>query len=172
MSFEFSFEMGIRGFHFYQKHWTPSETDKIYFVQETNNQYDPCAVAVMGKFKTNLGPVCVGHVPIEISRFVFYSLARGCSFSVAIKDTKAYKSPLTQGGLEVRCLVTASWTNEEYLSFLKSSIEKRYSALDNEKDDSSDILRSINIPEKESDSESDDEAEGDINMVDLSVSSN
>ena len=91
---------------------------------------------------------------------------------MAIKDTKAYRSPLTQGCLEVRCLVTASWTNEEYLSFLKSSIEKRYSALDNEKDDSSDILRSINITEKESDSESDDEAEGDINMVDLSVSSN
>ena len=51
------------------------------------------------------------------------------------------------------------------------SIEKRYSVLDNEKDDSSDILRSINIPEKESDSECDDEAEGDVNMVDSSVSS-
>ncbi len=81
-----------------------------------------------------------------------------------ISDTKRYRSPLTQGGLEIRSVVTALWENEEFLSFLKISIEKRYNVLNNERDDSSDILKQVNIPEKDSESEYEEE-EMDDNQI-------
>ena len=54
-----------------------------------------CAVEVKGKLKTNLLPIFDDHVPIEISRFVCYSLAEGCSYNITISDTKVPFTPFT-----------------------------------------------------------------------------
>ena len=43
-------------------------------------------------------PICDDHVPIDISRFVFYSLAGDCPYNVRTTDTKAYYSFI--GGLK------------------------------------------------------------------------
>jgi len=142
MSFEFTFTMGIRGYHVYQASWTPSHEDKLTFVQEKDlNKYDPCAVAVKGTFKENIAPIVIGHVPVEISRYVYHSLSRNCRYTIKVCDRKPYRSPLTQGGLEVRCSVTAFWENEEWLGILKQHVEEKYSVTI--QDDSNSILKEL-----------------------------
>ena len=51
------------------------------------------------------------------------------------------RSPLTQGGLEVTCSVTAFWENEEWLGILKQHLEEKYSVTI--QDDSNSILKEL-----------------------------
>ena len=48
---------------------------------------------------------------------------------------------MTQGGLEVRCSVTALWENEEWLGILKQHVEEKYSVTI--QDDSNSILKEL-----------------------------
>ena len=45
----------------------------------------------------------VGHLPMEISRSCFFLTLRGAALSCIINDTKYYRSPIVQGGLEILC---------------------------------------------------------------------
>ena len=66
---------------------------------------------------------------------------------------------MTQGGLEIRCQVTAYWVNEEWLGVLKKHIDENYRVRDNEKDDSNAILKDMKVEENDPDSGSESEVE-------------
>ena len=56
-------------------------------------------------------------------------------------EGKAVQSPLTQGGLEIKCIV--SWASDDGIDILRSSIEKNYSFEDRMVDDSKTVLQSL-----------------------------
>ena len=87
----------------------------------------------------------MGHVPIEISRFVFFSLERGCNYSAEVLERKPSRSPLQQGGLEIKCRVRVTCTNQELLEMLKGFILMNYSSDACLKDDSAEILKSLKV---------------------------
>ena len=43
----------------------------------------------------------VGHVPREISQYIWYASLHGAVVTVEVKDNEPKNSPLVQGGLEI-----------------------------------------------------------------------
>ena len=100
--------------------------------------------------KTNLpGTLCpstVGHIPLELSRYIWYALERGASVNAEVKSVKYKPSPLVQGGLEIPIEVTVRWADERGLQILKEKVNSvRYPVGDEESyiDDSRKILKLI-----------------------------
>ena len=58
-------------------------------------------------------------------------------------EEKPARSPLTQGGLEVKCSVTASWTNEKGITLLKKLVDEKYSFDKRLEDESADIIKKL-----------------------------
>ena len=67
MAGEFTFSMGLRGFHVYRRNWKPYVGQKIKFVLEKGNVHDDFAVAGNAKLPGKLIAEVVGHVPLELS---------------------------------------------------------------------------------------------------------
>ena len=60
----------IRGYHVYQRIWTPHVGEKATTVREPGNKHDRFAVAVLED-----ETLCtVGHLPQEISRIAFIAV--------------------------------------------------------------------------------------------------
>ena len=66
-------------------------------------------------------------------------------------EEKPTRSPLTQGGLEVKCSVTASWTNENGIKLLE-----KYNFENRSTDDSAAILKKL-LPDTTNQDNQDDE---------------
>ena len=100
-------------------------------------------MAVKGHCKGTLrGVQIIGHVPIEISRYLFFAIKHGCSFKVCVSEQTPIRSPLVQGGQEIVCMVTATWTLAGLRKFCML-IEARYSVNNNEEDESAAILTDL-----------------------------
>lgn len=159
----FDFTTGLRGFHVYRDIWKPSLNQVINFKQERNNLYDRFAVAGMTKLPGTLAASIVGHIPRELSRFIWYAIEKGARISASVISTKAKLSPLVQGGLEIPVVVKVEWVNEINLKRLKEKVASlAYNLEDDYVDDSKDILVEI-LDENDCDlpSSDDDELETD-----------
>ena len=98
------------------------------------------------KLTRNVIPSTVGHIPLELSRYIWYALERGASVNAEVKSVKYKPSPLVQGGLEIPIEVTVRWAHERGLQILKEKVDSvRYPVGDEESyiDDSREILRLI-----------------------------
>ena len=66
--------IGSRGWHVYGK---PTWKNEVVQVKKEINpialEIDPCAIAFTRKSVDCLVPVTVGHVPLEVSRVIFFS---------------------------------------------------------------------------------------------------
>ena len=56
---------------------------------------------------------------MELSRIVFYAIQHGCVFSGKVQNQLPVRSPLTQGGLEIVCTISATWSSRAGLDRLK-----------------------------------------------------
>ena len=95
-----------RGWHEYGKSvWkTPKKGEFLYAEKESDTralQIDPYAIAWKRKVQSKIVADTVGHVPQEISRFVFYFLERGGSLSGTVHSERYVASPMPKGGLEI-----------------------------------------------------------------------
>ena len=92
---------------------------------------DPYAIAWKLQNKDKLVPVVVGHIPQEISRFVWYFIKYGG------KVCSQVLSPMPSGGLEVLLMakLTISDQKRQYLPHLKTLIERNYQVAEKEEDD-------------------------------------
>ena len=63
--------------------------------------HDCYTVAAIRKTVSQLTPVIVGHLPLEISRFTRFIILHGATLKLKVSDTKYRISPLTQGRLEI-----------------------------------------------------------------------
>ena len=82
---------------------------EITFKQEKDNKHDRFAVVGQTNLPGTLFLVTVGHIPIELSRYVWFSLKRGSSLMGQVKSIKYERSPLVQGGLEIPVEVAVHW---------------------------------------------------------------
>ena len=125
-----------RGWHAYGKTvWTiPKKGQRLYGQKERDADallVDQYAVAWMMKSKENLLPDVVGHVPQEISRFVYFLLHHGGSIDAVVEDEKCRPSPIAKGGLEIvlRATFKTDDSKRSLLHRLKERIEKNYELL-------------------------------------------
>ena len=88
----------VRGFHYYCATWSPRRSEELTCEREEDNPYDMFAIKVLDSKQQ-----IVGHLPMEISRSCFFLTLRGAALSCIINDTKYYRSPIVQGGLEILC---------------------------------------------------------------------
>lgn len=94
----FNFTSAIRGFHVYRYNWTPVVGERLRSAREYGNPHDKHAVAV------TLKNITVGHVPMEISKVVWYFVRKGGRMTCTVTG-KHVRSKLPQGGLEVPCVM-------------------------------------------------------------------
>ena len=86
----------------------------------------------------------VGHMPRELSRFIWYVIERGARITATLVSTQAKDSPLVQGGLEIPVIVKVEWENEINLQRLKKKVESlSYSLEEDYVAESKDILEEI-----------------------------
>ena len=103
--------VGSRGWHVYQKStWKRPKKDELLSLRKETDavalKFDPYSIAFTRKTIVYLTPVVVGHVPLEISRFVYFFLERGGSVEAKVYRTKCEVSPIPKGGLEIITQVT------------------------------------------------------------------
>ena len=89
---------------------------------------DPYAVAWMLKRKHKLTADIVGHVPREISRFVWFFFTHGGKMEATVLQIRPLPSPIPSGGLEI--MLTARLTIDEkhtnILKYLSQLIAENY----------------------------------------------
>ena len=86
----------------------------------------------------------VGHMPRELSRFIWYVIERGARITATLVFTQAKDSPLVQGGLEIPVIVKVEWENEINLQRLKKKVASlSYSLEEDYVAESKDILEEI-----------------------------
>ena len=143
MVYHFEFLTCLRGFHIYSNtvNWKPCKGQKVTFNREYKNPYDKFAVSGKTLLKGKVGLIIVGHVPRELSRYIWYAIQEGAKFEAEVHDVKPRLSPLEQGGLEIPIKVLVSWDSCKKLSILVYKIkEVEYPITGNESDNISEEL--------------------------------
>ena len=82
MESSFTTLIGSRGWHVYQKStWkNPKKDEALSFEKETDPaalSFGPFSIAFTRRSIEYLIPLTVGHIPVEISRLVYFFLERG-----------------------------------------------------------------------------------------------
>ena len=101
-----------RGWHVYQMStWkNPKKYEALSFKKETDPvalRFDPFSIAFTSKSIIKyLTSLTIGHIPLEISRFVYFFLERGGKMEAKVYQTKYMESPIPKGGLEIVTQVT------------------------------------------------------------------
>ena len=139
MMHSFSAEVGSRGYHIC--HETSCRNihlhQHVVVLKEVNNisiNIDPYCCRITIKRVDRIGPVTIGHVPRELSRFIFYFIQEGGSVTGAVESTKPRISPIPEVGLEVPILMhfthknkTISWKME---ILVRKQVEKMRKTFD------------------------------------------
>ena len=95
--------IACRGWHVYGKSvWQNPRRDEILRVKKEENRtallIDPHSVAFTRKSKQRLVPDIVGHVPLEISRYVWFFMDRGGRIGAKVRSPRYRRSPIPKGG--------------------------------------------------------------------------
>ena len=101
MESSFTTLIGSRGWHVYQKStWkNPKKDEALSFKKETYSV--ALRFELPRKSIEYLTPLTVEHIPLEISRFVYFFLERGGRMEAKVYRTKCDESPIPKGGLEI-----------------------------------------------------------------------
>ena len=122
----FQFSTAVRGFHYYRKSWTSEPKQTLNCFHEEGNTFDRIAIKVCKKDKSEI----MGHLPMGISRVTRFLLDRGANVSAKLTSTYYRRLPLTQGGIEIPCVVTVSMSGTVISQLLmeryKQSVETLY----------------------------------------------
>ena len=91
---------------------------------------DPYAIAWKLQKKDKLVSVVVGHIPREISRFVWY-----CCITSALRTSKAIPNTIRWNGNIANGKAHNFRWKEQYLAHPKTRIERNYQVPEKEEDD-------------------------------------
>ena len=72
----FEFASVLRDFHVYKntENWRPVKGQELTFYREFGNDFDRFAVTRKTPQPGKLAPFIVGHIPRELSRYIWYAL--------------------------------------------------------------------------------------------------
>jgi len=73
------FNTGLRGYHAYRTSWKPFLKQQLTFKQEKDNKHDRFAVAGETILPGTIFPSSVGHIPIELNRYISIVFGTHCS---------------------------------------------------------------------------------------------
>ena len=90
----FEFTRAVRGFHVYRKFWIPEKGQLLNCFLETSNLFDPFAIKVC-----------------ERNRITKFFIKRGGTVDVELTSDYYRRSPLVQGGQDIKCKVTVKVPN-------------------------------------------------------------
>ena len=130
-SLTLKFTAAVRGVHVFRKKWKPTLNEQLNCLQEPGNNYGVFNIKTCKPDKAT-----VGHLPREISRPTKFWLDRVAEIVAEIGSSHYRRSPLIQGGLEIRCKVSATLPgtirNHMFLYQYKEFINKLYCEPKNE----------------------------------------
>ena len=97
----FELASALRGFHVYKntENRRPVKGQELTFYREFDNEFNRFAVAGKTLLPRKLDPSIVGHVPRELSRYIWHE----------VRDERPKRSPLVQGGLEILIEMSIVW---------------------------------------------------------------
>ena len=155
---QFSFLCGLRGYHEYRLLWTPVLDEILAARPEIGNSFYCYAIAAYKRF----GPTeqIVGHLPREISRFMYFIIFHGAQIVCKVINTHHRRSPLVQGGLEIPVEVTVTMNstdaNKQALARCQHWVELKYKEpVDGHFEDATDeILRMLKDTDESKDESS------------------
>ena len=104
----FEFAAALRGFHVFRRIWKPTEGETLNCFYERGNVFDPFSIKVCQKDSEKT----VGHLPREISRITKFIFDRNATVTVKVSSSHYRRSPLVQGGLEIRFVVIVTTPSE------------------------------------------------------------
>ena len=116
----FEFTCAVRGFHVYRKLWIPEEGQLLNCFHESGNEFDPFTIKVC----EHNSEKPIGHLSREISRITKFIIEQGATKDVELTSDHYRRSPLVQGGLEIKCKVTIKVPNAT-----PRQVTERYHAL-------------------------------------------
>ena len=128
-TFSFDAIIASRGYHVYKDTtWSTAEVGEQVKVElETNPKsiaVDPYSCAITAKHSYFIGWKTVGHIPREISRYVYFFIKKeeGKVYGT-LKSLKYKASPIPSGGLEVPLMLTFEcndkWVSDKMNEFVK-----------------------------------------------------
>ena len=115
---DYDFCSGLLGYYVYQKIWKPFIGQVITFAREEKNIYDRFAISGSSKIPGKIGRVVVGHIPRQLSRYMWYTLDSGAIISGKVISDKYKPSHLFQE-LEIPIKAFLSWSDEKSMTILK-----------------------------------------------------
>jgi len=148
----FTAEIGSRGYHVYRNStWrNVALHQQVKVLKETSTlskDIDPYCCKITITRIDRIGNVTVGHIPRELSRFVFYFLHEGGSVSGTVACLKPNVSPIPEGGLEIPILMhfvhESGLILEKMKRFVSGQVER--------------MKQTFNVKELIGDTESDEE---------------
>ena len=145
--------------------WTVTLHERISARPEPGNHFDRFAVAGYRQFGTT--ERVVGHLPREISRFMYFIIAHGARVTCKVTDVHHRRSPLIQGGLEIPIEVTVSMEtselNKQALDLCRKSVQLKYAEPVNGEyqDFTANILQALHNAYDSQDESEEDESEED-----------
>ena len=110
MAKKFEFYTVLRGYRVYSNilSWKPYVGQKITFKREHNNSYNKFAVTGKVTMKGKIGLIVAGHVPRELSWYIWFSVREGAKFEDEVHKEKPMASSLVQGRLEIPLKVSVT----------------------------------------------------------------
>ena len=120
---DYEFCSSLRGYHVYQKIWKPFIGQVIAFAREEKNPYERLAISGSAKISGTKGRAVVGHIPRELSRYMWHALDSGAIISRKVISDEYRPWCLFQGGLEIPIKVFVSWSNEKSMAILKEKVK-------------------------------------------------
>ena len=133
MDYSFQCVIASRGYHVYKEtSWSDATIGEDVKVElETNKrsiETDPYSCAIKAKHKYFIGWKTVGHIPREISRYVYFFIKEEGGKVIGTLKSLAYKpSPIPSGGLEVPLTLTFLCPKKVILDEMEEFVENFYS---------------------------------------------
>ena len=127
------------------------------FKQEKDKKHDRFAVPGQTILPGNIFPSTVGHIPIELSRYIWHALQTEADIKGEVIAIKYKPFPLVQGGLEIPIEVTFKLDDKNAIDILRKKVEVSYplGEADRYTDESKDSLKSIFNEDASTDSDED-----------------
>lgn len=74
--------------------------------------------------RDRVAAITIGHLPLEISRQIFFFVQHGGMLSAKVNSTARKRSPIVQGGLEIEICLTVKHKEEKILKRLLEVIKE------------------------------------------------
>ena len=119
---------------------------QLAFNRQKDKKRDRFAVAGQTILPGAVFHSSVGHIPIELSQYIWYALQREAEIRGEVISVRYKSSPLIQDGLEIPTEVTVKWEDKKAMDILHKKVEEvSYPLGDNDRciDESKAILKSI-----------------------------